>query len=266
MTTPVDNLLLEQLSAYMDGELPEAEARFLQRRLEHDAELRGQWMRLHLAANCLKNQAWQPMDGRLCQQVAAGTADGHPVRRPRPLLRWAMAASVAALAVLFAPRLMHNADSLDNARVVARTAPAATAPEHILASPASADLVAVRPTATVVATPAASGAPAMPGNGSDLLAANAPAPARESPMPLEAQSPSDFPLVTSGDKRGWPKSELLGAGSDPALEAYLVRHNQMLANDGLGGFVPYVDVVARDQSGMAPPADAASGDAGADQQ
>ena len=25
-----------------------------------------------------------------------------------------------------------------------------------------------------------------------------------------------------------------------------MRHNQMLANDGLGGFVPYVDVVARD--------------------
>jgi hypothetical protein len=26
----------------------------------------------------------------------------------------------------------------------------------------------------------------------------------------------------------------------------LVRHNQMIANDGLSGFVPYVDVVATD--------------------
>ena len=40
-------------------------------------------------------------------------------------------------------------------------------------------------------------------------------------------------------------SGLPGAANDPQLEAYLVRHNQMLANGGLGGFVPYVDVVAR---------------------
>lgn len=267
MTKPVDNLPFEQLSAYMDGELPEAEVRFLQRRLEHDAELRGQWTRMHLAANCLKNQAWRPMEGRLCRQVATGIAEATPSRRQRPLLRWALAASVAALAVLFAPRLLHNADTVDSAGVLASAAPAAPAPEHILASPASADLVATRPTAAVTAPPPpTTGAPATPANGSDLLAANAPAPARESPMPLNAQSPSDFPLVTSGDKRGWPKSELLGAGSDPALEAYLVRHNQMLANDGLGGFVPYVDVVARDQSGTPPPVDAASADAGADQQ
>jgi hypothetical protein len=83
-------------------------------------------------------------------------------------------------------------------------------------------------------------------------------------MPLQGQSPTDFPLVAAGDKRAWPKSELPGGGSDPALEAYLVRHNQMLADDGLGGFVPYVDVVANDRSGAGAPE--AEGDAGADLQ
>jgi hypothetical protein len=54
---------------------------------------------------------------------------------------------------------------------------------------------------------------------------------------------------------------VVGGSSDPAIEAYLVRHNQMLANDGLGGFVPYVDVVANGQSANA--ADGSdAGDAG----
>jgi hypothetical protein len=66
-----------------------------------------------------------------------------------------------------------------------------------------------------------------------------------SPLPLHAQSPADFPLLDTGEK-SWPKSGLPAVGNDPQLEAYLVRHNQMLAGDGLGGFVPYVDVVARD--------------------
>ena len=65
-------------------------------------------------------------------------------------------------------------------------------------------------------------------------------------MPLDSYSPADFPLAENGDRRSWPRSQVLMGRSDPSLEAYLVRHNQMLANDGLGGFVPYVDVVARD--------------------
>jgi hypothetical protein len=259
MTKPVDNLLFEQLSAFMDGELPEAEARFLQRRLEHDAELRGQWSRMQVAASCLKGQDWRPMAERLCGQVAGAVAEATPARRQRPLLRWAMAASVAALAVLFAPRLMHSADTASD---VAIAIPAASAPDRTLASPASADLVAVRSPAAVA--PAAQAPTPAAAPGADLLAAAAPAPARETPLPLDVQSPSEFPLLANGDKRAWPKSEMLGAGSDPALEAYLVRHNQMLANDGLGGFVPYVDVVARDQTGVAPPADSAADNLGDD--
>ena len=30
------------------------------------------------------------------------------------------------------------------------------------------------------------------------------------------------------------------------MEAYLVGHNTLMAEDGLGGFMPYVDVVAHD--------------------
>jgi len=49
--------MMEQLSAYMDGELPEAEARFLQRRLEHDQQLRALWSRMQVASTCIQGSA-----------------------------------------------------------------------------------------------------------------------------------------------------------------------------------------------------------------
>ena len=53
--------LAEQLSALMDGELPEEQARFLRRRLEHDLELRAAWSRLQLASSCMKGHRVWPM-------------------------------------------------------------------------------------------------------------------------------------------------------------------------------------------------------------
>lgn len=226
---------LEQLSAWMDGELPDAEARFLQRRLEHDEALRAAWTRLQLASQCLRRQDWQPMDAGFASRVAAGLgAERSPgLRRP---LRWAMAASVATLALLMAPRLLQQA-AVPAPTIAEVPAPAA---EHVIASPASADLVAMR-------LPEPQPAPAASTPTDQPLVATAPPSDRASPLPLaarELESPSDFPLVDNGEARTWPRSELVAASSDPAIEAYLVRHNQMLAEDGLGGFVPYVDVVA----------------------
>ena len=47
--------------------------------------------------------------------------------------------------------------------------------------------------------------------------------------------------------RPWPRSPL--AQDERAMEAYLVRHNALMASDGLGGFMPYVDVVAHGEPG-----------------
>ncbi|MFN7137618.1 MAG: RseA family anti-sigma factor, partial [Thermomonas sp.] len=41
----------EQLSALMDGMLPEDQTRFLLRRLQHDAELAGSWERWRIASD-----------------------------------------------------------------------------------------------------------------------------------------------------------------------------------------------------------------------
>ena len=257
--TEVPDDIAEQLSAYMDGELPEAEARFLRRRLEHDAGLRAAWARMQLASQCLRGQPCQVLDEGFADRVAHGIAGSAPGRARRPLLRWAMAASVAALALLMAPKLLPPSQAPEAPTIAEVPAPSV---EHLVPTPGSADLVALR-------MPSAAPAPAAPAAATDpetpaLLAAAAPSD-RASPLPLDSpalDSPADFPLADTGEARRWPRSELVsGASSDPAIEAYLVRHNQMLANDGLGGFVPYVDVVANGQPAAAAEEADADGDA-----
>jgi hypothetical protein len=73
-------------------------------------------------------------------------------------------------------------------------------------------------------------------------------------------SPADFPLVDTARSTAWPRSTLPGA--DPAMEGYLVRHNEMAGADALGGFVPYLDVVAAgEQEALPARAADAAGDA-----
>ena len=263
--TQVPDDIAEQLSAYMDGELPEAEARFLLRRLEHDPALRAAWSRMQLASQCLRGQPCQVLDDGFAERVAQGIAGSAPGRARRPLLRWAMAASVAALALLMAPKLLPPASAPEPATIAEVPAPSL---DRVVPTPGTADLVALRAPAAASA-PEAPLAAATDPDAPALLAATAPSD-RASPRPLDnpsVDSPADFPLADTGEARRWPRSELVGASSDPAIEAYLVRHNQMLANDGLGGFVPYVDVVANGQPAAAGAeadaegqADAATGD------
>jgi anti-sigma factor RsiW len=243
--TPHD--FAEQLSAFMDGELPDAEARFLLRRLEHDAELRAAWSRMQLASQCLRSQAWRPVDEGFAGRVAAGIAQS-PVQSRRPaLLRWAVAASVLALGLVMAPRLL-QAPEAPASNIADAPAPAG---EHLVPSPASADLVALRQPARAT-QPATSTDAGSRNEDAPLVAAVEPSD-RASPLPLDANSdsPTQFPLADAGEQRGWPRSELVNASSDPSIEAYLVRHNQMIADDGLGGFVPYVDVVSNGQPNAA---------------
>lgn len=242
--TEMQMTLAEQLCALMDGELPETQARFLRKRMENDAELRERWSRMHLASWCMKGQPVMPMAPAM--SLAVRDAIWDPVAAPgvsrSPMLRWGVAASLAVLALALAPRLLQSPERNTDAG----TEVAVTAQPRLLASPAAADLVAVHSLGAVEAPIGAERVDQGVGVATPLVASNEPRPAPSSPMPLDSESPADFPLADSGDKRNWPRSQVVVGRSDPSLEAYLVRHNQMLANDGLGGYVPYVDVVARD--------------------
>lgn len=251
-TNELDETIRAQLCAWMDGELPADEARFLERRLATDAALRATWERMQLASACLKGQAFRPMPNALADGVAAALA-ATPAKKS---FWWghAVAASVVLLALAVAPRVLKSPDRGD---IVDPAIAAASVTTNAIATPASADLVAVAPPAAVsiastsaadaAATATATPVRATPVSADAVRVALGTTPAmRETPMPLDAaQSPTDFPLVETGAK-SWPKSPLARSGNDPALEAYLVRHNQMLSGDSLGGFVPYVDVVANE--------------------
>jgi len=102
-----ENELLEELSAFIDGELDAERSRFLQQRLSHDAELRARYERWQMLSSAMRRQG-QPAPAGFADRVAdaigkEATAAPAPVRRSRAL-RWgggfALAASVA-LAALF---------------------------------------------------------------------------------------------------------------------------------------------------------------------
>ncbi|WP_442682127.1 sigma-E factor negative regulatory protein [Stenotrophomonas sp. JC08] len=105
-----------QLSSLVDGELAADEARFMLRRIEHDAELAACQERWQLLGDALRGQACAPapvdFSSRVRQAIAAGDPGGHrevPVSRPVTRGSWrrwsggaALAASVAAVALFMA--------------------------------------------------------------------------------------------------------------------------------------------------------------------
>src|SRR5690625_2128055 len=107
----LDRYHRQQLSAMLDGELSPDQARFMLRRLQHDAGLAGCWERWQVCGDVLRGQrnALLPADfaQRVSSAIAAGdrqAADAAAHRGGTGLLRWgggvALAASVAMVALL----------------------------------------------------------------------------------------------------------------------------------------------------------------------
>lgn len=95
----LDQTLREQLSAWMDGELPDEQARFLERRLEHDPQLRATWERWLQAGACLREPS-----AILRMDVSAGVAAAvaqRPVAGRRRAVPALGLAAVLALAIFW---------------------------------------------------------------------------------------------------------------------------------------------------------------------
>lgn len=100
----------EQLSAFMDGELGSEPARFMLRRLSQDAGMRGRWERYHLIREALRSGLPSSVDTGFAGRVYAGLGRagegrvrphrGWPALVTRPLAGFAVAATVATVAVL----------------------------------------------------------------------------------------------------------------------------------------------------------------------
>lgn len=118
--------LKEQLSAFLDGELPETETELFLKRLERDAELGATLSRYSLIGAALRGDAGtasaRPVAARVSAAIAREPAlTGTGGRRDwrRPAAGFAVAASVALAAVLLAGLPGRNADGIAPATVAA---------------------------------------------------------------------------------------------------------------------------------------------------
>jgi sigma-E factor negative regulatory protein RseA len=99
----------DQISAFIDDELPEQESAFLLRRFERDSDARNQAMRYTMIGSALRNELLGPDPAILRRRLAVAlTGAPLPASRPqqrlpspylRPLVGFGIAASVAVAAI-----------------------------------------------------------------------------------------------------------------------------------------------------------------------
>jgi sigma-E factor negative regulatory protein RseA len=156
----------EQVSAFLDGELPNSEAELLLKRLTRDGELREGFGRYALIGEAIRGGRHKLMSGGFAARVNLAI-DGEPVQASGPVAeihapRWwrpfagaAVAAGVAAIAVM---ALQQRADApgvRSAAAITARSTAPRTAPNSLFAQNAAAPMPREPISYTV---PAASGA------------------------------------------------------------------------------------------------------------
>jgi sigma-E factor negative regulatory protein RseA len=125
----------EHLSAGIDGELAREELRFLLRRFEHDAELREDWTRYHLARDGMRRQlptvASAGFAARV-EQAIARESHAASARRVPHWLRWSTGGAIAAgvaVAALMMARPTDDADHIGPA-LTAQVSPATEVVAH----------------------------------------------------------------------------------------------------------------------------------------
>lgn len=155
----------EQLSAFLDGELPEPESALLLKRLERDDDLRGALSRYSLIGAVLRNDGDVPAARQVAARVSAaiarepsGRATKIAVFRPiavlRPLAGLAIAAGVAAVALLLVQQL--DAPPGQPTPLLAQVADAPIEPVSIVSEPDDS------PSRTYTTPPAADGPGLLP--------------------------------------------------------------------------------------------------------
>lgn len=121
MTTPFD----ERLSAFVDDELSEFEARRMAKELAESPELRQKWTRYQLIGSVMRDEDLSSLDPAFAEAIAAKIAVERPALRQadeqagaqrdvngwlKPVVGVAIAASVAAAAILVVGRMVAPVD------------------------------------------------------------------------------------------------------------------------------------------------------------
>jgi negative regulator of sigma E activity len=217
---PISETDLEQLSAYIDGELSDSERRFFQKRLANDADLRAACERAWIASSVLKSQPMRLMPAGSADSICAQCQpESNAVKAP-----WRLVASFAALALVagLAYQLMPGPEApAAGDPMIAQQAPVPSpAPNAAELAPASVQKASTKPTATAAVKSAAP---------SEQIAA--------------VDDPTRFELNEATRSKSWPKS-------DQAMDDYLARHNQMTGINTGNDLISYAQLLS------APEADA----------
>lgn len=225
----------EQLSALMDGALPEDQTRFLLRRLQHDAELAGSWERWRIASDVMRGMAPArrlPADfasrvsvalhgGQLAAEPAAATS--RPAWLQRGVGMGALAAALAVVALMGRPALDEDASSVAPAQVAAATkvvvpahggpAPSQPAPQLPAVPTHGPDMLAAASMAAVTTASAKPARRSRPAAAPAVAAVPATSAATQiaaaTPSALDV-APSEFRSLPQGEiaTRPWPRSIL----------------------------------------------------------
>ena len=163
-TDKIDLHYQQQLSAWMDGDLPSDQARFLLRRLQHDDELASRLGRWQLCGDVLRGQAQAPAPAGFAERVAAAVnaepsllAASAAAPRARSNLRvWgggALAASVAAIALFMVRQQVPDETPVPSTASVAGQSSAVATGNAGSALPGSSPRVLTEGNASVASAP-----------------------------------------------------------------------------------------------------------------
>ncbi|MDE2406606.1 MAG: sigma-E factor negative regulatory protein [Xanthomonadaceae bacterium] len=208
----------EQLSALLDGALPEDQTRFLLRRLQHDGELASSWERWRLAADVMRGSVpSQRLPADFAQRVTASLQGRAlpPANAPLPAprhrwLQWgggaALVASLAVAALVSRPQLQQDSTSPATSAIPATAsvepAPAAPRPAPVVPQ---APAPAMQAPGLLVAAAAVTSRPVRRGG---IRPSPVVAPAAAAPVLELAQSLPDALPAMELTGRPWPRKIL----------------------------------------------------------
>lgn len=219
---PINENDLEQVSAFIDGELSDSERRFFQKRLCNDAQLRAFCERAWIASSVLKSQPFQLMPINSAEQICAQCET--PAASFKFPLR--LVASFGALALvaglgmqLMKPSEPSIASLVKNPNsVVVQAEVLTTAPET---NNALLDLEQITHVNTTIKQV----------NSSALHSA-----AQNAQLATQ-DNPSQFELNEATRSKTWP-------ASNQDMDEYLARHNQMIGSNANNGLISYAQILS----------------------
>jgi hypothetical protein len=225
---PITEADLEQISAYVDGELSDSERRFLQKRLSDDPELRAYCERVWITSSVLKSQPFQLMPKNNAELITSKCVDkrsyfNSPIR---------LVASLGALAIVagIGFQIMKPSDTSGSVtQTAARTinsqsAIAVQAPSAMLSNPNAAEITSPE-VAPMVATP-----------NSNLIASQN----SKTDKVVAQTDPSQFELNENTRSKTWPRST-------QGMDDYFTRHNQMVDANSSNGLISYAQILTDEE-------------------